>query len=222
MEDASAVPARPAEYRYGAVLALTVALAVLLISAPASDWTRAATLGIQLGMLIVIVATSRARAGTRRARALLVAAAGTALVIATGTGAIPVAVVLVLSGLLAAVLPLAVVGGLTRLIRDRGVTGGAVAGALAIYLLVGLLFAAVIAVIAHVGAAAYFANGTDGSTAERVYFSFTTLTTTGYGDFTPAQSLGRALAVVEMLVGQLYLVTVIGVLVGHLAARART
>jgi len=47
------------------------------------------------------------------------------------------------------------------------------------------------------------------------------MTTTGFGDFTAAKSSGRALAVVEMLVGQLYLVTVIGVLVGDIASRRR-
>jgi hypothetical protein len=54
-----------------------------------------------------------------------------------------------------------------------------------------------------------------------VYFSFTVLTTTGFGDFTAATSVGHALAVVEMLLGQLYLVTVIGILVGNLARQRR-
>ena len=54
-----------------------------------------------------------------------------------------------------------------------------------------------------------------------MYFSFTVLTTTGFGDLTPATSVGRALAVLEMLGGQLYLVTVIGVLVGGLVGRRR-
>jgi hypothetical protein len=52
-----------------------------------------------------------------------------------------------------------------------------------------------------------------------VYYSFTVLTTTGFGDYTPEMSVGRAVAVLEMLTGQLYLVTVIGVLVGNFAGR---
>jgi hypothetical protein len=75
-------------------------------------------------------------------------------------------------------------------------------------------------VISHAESAPYFTQGRDGDQAERVYYSFTCLTTTGFGDFTAAQPLGRALAVVEMLGGQLYLVTVIGVLVGGLVGRA--
>ena len=51
------------------------------------------------------------------------------------------------------------------------------------------------------------------------YFSFTVLTTTGFGDLTAASPLGHALAVLEMLVGQLYLVTVIGILIGSFGRR---
>ena len=52
--------------------------------------------------------------------------------------------------------------------------------------------------------------------SRRTYFSFTDLTTTGFGDLTPAAAIGRLLAVLEMLLGQLYLVTVISLLVGNL------
>jgi Ion channel len=52
-----------------------------------------------------------------------------------------------------------------------------------------------------------------------VYFSFTVLTTTGFGESPAATPFGHALAVVEMLIGQFYLVTVIGILVGNLARR---
>ena len=49
-----------------------------------------------------------------------------------------------------------------------------------------------------------------------VYFSFITLTTVGFGDFTPAANLGRMLAASEALLGQLYLVLVISLLVANL------
>jgi hypothetical protein len=126
--------------------------------------------------------------------------------------------VLALSGALALAIPLSLVRGLVRLVGTAGATLQAVAGALTIYLLIGLMFAWVIGFVVHVDSAPYFAGGTDGTEGERAYYSLAVLTTTGFGDFTAAQPLGRALAVVEMLVGQLYLVTVIGVLVGSLAA----
>ena len=54
-----------------------------------------------------------------------------------------------------------------------------------------------------------------GNASEHVYYSFTVLTTTGFGDLTAAHGVGRALAVLEMLMGQIYLVTVISILIGR-------
>jgi hypothetical protein len=48
------------------------------------------------------------------------------------------------------------------------------------------------------------------------------LTTTGFGDFSAATPVGHALALIEMLTGQLYLVTVIGVLIGNFVSRRTT
>ena len=55
----------------------------------------------------------------------------------------------------------------------------------------------------------------------RLYFSYVTLATLGYGDYTPAGNLGHALAVLEALIGQLYLVTVVAVVVTRLAGPGR-
>jgi len=212
---------REASYRYGAVLLLAFLLLVFIIIAPAGDWSRAVVLGLQGGALLVILATSRERPDVRRIRTLGTAVGWAVVVVATASGALPTDVVLAVTWVLAMVVPLALVGGLLRLIRARGVTLQVVAGALAIYLLLGLTFSMLISFVAAVDDTPYFASGTDGTPGDRVYFSFTVLTTTGFGDFTAATPLGHALAVGEMLTGQLYLVTVIGVIVGDLANRRR-
>jgi hypothetical protein len=206
--------ARPAAYRYGAVFLLTFVLLVFEVVAPSADWGRAFAVALEGAALIVVIVTSRARAQVRRARAVAVGAAALAVVVAIAAGAFSAGASFLLSGLLAALLPVVLIRGLLRLVGEHGVTLQAVAGALAIYLLVGLLFAWTIGLVAHLGSAPYFAQGTDGSDGERVYFSFAVLTTTGFGDFTAATAVGHALAVVEMLIGQLYLVTVIGMLIG--------
>ena len=69
------------------------------------------------------------------------------------------------------------------------------------------------------GSGNFFAQGTDGTRSLRLYFSFVTLATLGYGDYTAAGELGRTLAVVEALFGQLYLVTVVAVLVSRMRGR---
>lgn len=211
---------RPAKYRYGAVFLLTFALLVFSVAAPAADWTRAVAVGLEFGALIVVVATSRAREDVRRVRVAVAGATAVAVIVAIGTGALSRGAVYAISGLLAAFIPVALVRGLWRLVREHGVTLQAVAGALAIYLLVGLMFAWAVGFVATLDSGAYFTNGQDASGGDIVYFSFTVLTTTGFGDYTAATPAGHTLAVVEMLVGQLYLVTVIGVLVGGLARRS--
>src|SRR6266436_5321882 len=92
----------------------------------------------------------------------------------------------------------------------------AVSGAVCVYVLIGLLFVFLYGAIAKLGSGHFFAQGTDGTRSLRLYFSFVTLATLGYGDYTPAGSLGRTLAIVEALFGQLYLVTVIAVLVSRM------
>jgi ion channel len=215
----AAVTVRGAEHRYGAVLALTLALLGFIIVAPAGNLMRAGAVALEAAALFVAVATSRDRRARRRKRSLAVAVGGGAFVVAVAAGLVPAVVVSLVGGAVALTIPFALVGGLIRLARSRGVNLQVVAGALAIYVLTGLLFAWVIGVAAKLGGQAYFAQGTDGTESTRLYFSFTVLTTTGFGDLSAATSVGRALSVAEMLAGQLYLVTVIGVLVGNLAAR---
>lgn len=210
-----------ARFRFGAVFLLSFAVVVFLIAVPSGDWSRAFGLALEFAALIVVIVTSRERRSVRRARSLLVGGVAAAVVLAVGLGAMPAVVTFSIAAILSVLIPVSLAGGLIRLLRTRGVTVQVVAGALAVYLLAGLLFTSLIGIGAHASDKPYFTQGTDGSQSDRVYFSFTVLTTTGFGDFTAAMSYGRALAVVEMLSGQLYLVTVIGVLVGDIAGRAR-
>jgi hypothetical protein len=60
---------------------------------------------------------------------------------------------------------------------------------------------AVVAFIAEVGSTPHFAQHTSGTEGDRVYHSFTVLTTTGFGDFPPVAPVGHAVAVIEMLTG---------------------
>jgi voltage-gated potassium channel Kch len=217
-----ASPARSdAGFRFGLVFLLTLTLLVFVIVAPSADWSRAVGCALQWLALLAIVATSRASSGVRRPAAVVLLALASFTVVGEAAGALSDAVLFAISGLLSAAIPFALIGGLVRLVRARGVTPQAVAGALTLYLLVGLVFAWVIGFTAKAGGAQYFAQQANPSTSQIVYFSFTTMTTTGFGDLSAITKVGRALAVVEMLLGQLYLVTVIGVLVGNFAGRAR-
>jgi hypothetical protein len=216
-------------YRYGAVLVLTLATTTFALAAPEGRATRVVELAAAGATLFAAMLTSGARpqlfaamltSGARpKVRRAAAIAVGASLVLAAGgalAGTSPGVLALAAAAVANATTIGVIGGGLVRLVLERGVGVQAVFGALAVYLLVGLTFGFLVGALATGLAGDYFAQGTDGTQTQRVYFSFTTLTTTGFGDLTARAPGGRALAVLEMLIGQLYLVTVIATLVGNL------
>ena len=218
-ERSRAASRKEAAFRYGVVLALVLAFVVLEVLAPDKPWSRGAGIALSGAALGVSVATSRERANVRRARTAIVLGVVVILAVAVAAGALSDAVTFVVGTVIVAAIPVALGGGLIRLINADGVTVEAVAGALAIYLLIGMLFASAIGFVAAVDSSPYFAQESHINNGDVVYYSFTVMTTTGFGDLTAAQPIGHALAVLEMLVGQLYLVTVIGILIGNFVGR---
>ena len=103
-----------------------------------------------------------------------------------------------------------------RLVSHRTVTLGTLAGAVCLYLLIGVFFAYLYAVLNDTTSTAFFVQVPDPNAGDFLYFSFVTLTTLGFGDLSPATSLGRTLTVSEALAGQLYLVSTVALLVGNL------
>ena len=128
--------------------------------------------------------------------------------------------VAVLNLLLAVMAPPAIVVGIARTLRARKqVTIEAVFGVLCMYLLLGMLFAFLYVLIGRLNGGAFFAGHQSLTTAHALYFSFITLTTVGYGDFTAASNLGHTLSGAEALIGQIYLVTIVSLIVGNLGLR---
>jgi hypothetical protein len=120
------------------------------------------------------------------------------------------------------VLLLAVVIIVRRVLSFGIVTVQSIYGAISAYLLIGLMFAAFFAAMGHLSGSDFFASGQPANTRTFQYFSFVTLTTLGYGDFTAAANSGRAVAVLEALTGQVFLATLVARLVtGFHASRER-
>ena len=93
-------------------------------------------------------------------------------------------------------------------------------GALCVYLLIGLLFARVFNALIAFSSDPVF---TVGGEVDTTYFSFTTLTTVGYGDITAVGPLARRIAVVEGITGQVFLATAVARLVSlYRSPRERT
>jgi len=209
-------PSEEASFRYGVVLVVAFAAVVLLTLLPDSRGAKLAGLVLITLMLVVAVVTGRGGAVLRGGTVVVAIVGGTAAMATIAVEEAPSWVGAAIGAALLCGTIGELVVGLARLLRERGVTIQAVFGALAVYLLLGLFFTFVVSAAAHAGSSDYFAQGTDGSESQRVYYVFTTMTTTGYGDLTPAHAFGRTVSVVSMLVGQIYLVTVIAMLVGNL------
>jgi hypothetical protein len=126
-----------------------------------------------------------------------------------------------LIGLLLIAAPLAI---LNRIVRHQHVTVRTLLGAIDVYLQLGIAFSFVYRTIEHFEPGSYSGAGPmDGSAL--AYFSFVTLATLGYGDIVPTTQLARNLAVLETIIGQVFLVVVVARVVttlGHMREVAPT
>lgn len=200
----------PPGERYGLLLLLLV-VTYLLSAFTTGLWIIAVQTVAFVGALLLALRSSPVP--TRVARLLIVvmlagsaAAVGLALINSeVGRGIAQIWTALLL---LATVITI-----LRRILAWPTVTLQSIYGAVSAYMIIGLMFAAIYGAMSHFGGAAFFANGQSGNTRTFQYFSFTTLTTLGYGDFTAASNAGRAVAVLEAMVGQIFLATLVARLV---------
>ena len=192
---------------YGMVLGLiviTYVAAVALTSVHGSP----TVLVLQVVTVWFALRTSKARRGTRHvADVVLVIALLTALGIAIGGNADTLRGLSIVSALLYFVAPISII---RHLVTRPAVDQETVLGALAAYLLIGMFFAFVYRSIGVLQAGPFFGSGGEGSMPQILFFSFTTMTTTGYGNLVPAVNPGQTFAVAEMLIGQLFLITTFG------------
>lgn len=172
-------------------------------------------------LLLALYAADVSARRLRVAVAVVVAIVAVVIVASVaGKGGTVEGIAAITNGLLVALAPPAVVVGVYRNLRaTRTVTVTVLAGVLCLYMLVGLFFAFAYAAIENLGGAPFFANGAAAITSRALYFSFATITTVGYGDYTARTNLGHMLAVSEALLGQVYLVTVVAAIVGRLVPR---
>jgi hypothetical protein len=208
-------------YRYGLVLLLAVLSTGVQMALPDTPpaWLLQALL-MAATVITALFAEDATRAQWRRVGWLIgVATVALIAVAIVGRGQAERGITFGLNGVLAVAGAMIVARGVVGGIRvERRVTLHSVMGALTVYLLAGLVFAfsygvmdaiAGMPVLSHIGADKH---------AEEVYFSFITLTTVGYGDIAPTAAASRMTSVLEALFGQLYLVTIVAVIVSNVGA----
>ena len=111
-------------------------------------------------------------------------------------------------------------GIILRFILSEGtVTSERIFAALDVYLLIGIMCGLLFCIFEEQwpGSFAFqgssFAGSKQNPLSHTIYFSFVTLGTLGYGDIIPVSGPARALAVVEAIIGQMYLVVIVARLV---------
>lgn len=210
--------ARPAGFRFGLVLLLLFATFIVESVGDNGVWGRVVTVGLQGATLVAaFVAADVGRRLMRIATVVALVALGTALVAAISDSQTESGWFFALSFLLVVTAPVII----ARSIIQRGVVDiHTVLGALCIYVMLGMLWAFIFGTIDSFSSTPFFAQTAHATSADYLYFSLVTLTTVGYGDLTAAGGLGRTLAVLEALFGQLYLVTIVALLVARMATSA--
>jgi hypothetical protein len=223
-DPAAGAPARTAEWGYHGLLLMSLVASLGLQGAVEPGAVQQVLVAVLLGTSLVlsfVVALAKPWLLRLVTATALVAVACSVLKVATG--AVGDGEARLINACLVALAPPAVVVGVLRSLREyRAVRVEAVMGVLSVYLLLGFLFAFVYGALDRFGGNPFFTSATPATVANCLYYSFVTLATVGYGDLTARTDLGHTLSVFEALTGQIYLVTVVSLIVSNLGrGRAR-
>jgi hypothetical protein len=205
--------------RYGVALALIV-LSIIVVtslgSSPAARTISTALLGLTL---VFVLAASDVRVGVVRGTAALVVVGivamslgwlvGTPVAASAFTGGVGIALVTVGPFVIA-----------RRLVRRGRVTAHTLFGAVCIYLFIGLAFAYLFSILDAIDGP-FLVQVDEPPFSDLLYFSYTTLATIGFGDFTARTEGGRMIAVFEGITGQLYIASIVALVVANLGGEIR-
>jgi hypothetical protein len=204
-------------YRFGIVLCLIIVAIFFVMAVPSGDVARFLSVTLQALVLVAAVVASRTHPWVIRVSVIGaivgVVGAGAALF---GSGQFGDASAGIVAFLYLLLTPPAIVTGVIKQFREEGaVTIHSMFGVLCLYLLIGLIFGVAYGVVDQLNNSDLF-NVSNAGRDDFLYFSYSTLTTTGFGDLVARTDLGRSLAITEALIGQLYLVTVVAVIISNL------
>jgi hypothetical protein len=192
--------------RFGVLLVLLFGSFVALGFAD-DTWARVLAGVLQLSALVFCFLVTSLRQN-HRWLGLFALLGVVGIVLASLEGDIPsgvgqLAAVVVLGALLVAILG--------RVLRHEHVTMQTLYGAVCAYFLIGLIFSSLYGAMNDFADAPIFGEPVGRSVFS--YFSFTTLTTVGFGDYTAVTDLGRRVAVMEAVIGQVFIATTLARLV---------
>lgn len=205
------------EDAYGLLLGVIVLTFLGLAQIDPARWSRLVLAPAVGAMLLLALYASRARPALLRGAAIALGVAYLFVfleaifdtdVFAGSTFAV--------HALLLAVSPVVIIN---RILRHPEVRVSTILGAVCAYLLIGLLFGFVYAMIDRIDSRPFFESRPLVDQFDYFYFSYASLTTVGFGDFVSRNDLGRGLSVLEAALGQIFLVTLVARLVSLFGQR---
>jgi len=204
---------------FGLVLLLVVSTYVIASLTRYTGWSAVAISAVGCTSAAVAFGSSGVRVGVVRV-AVGLAVLSTALAVVAALGDDDQ--FLAASALIEMLLLIGATGAVLRaVLTESTVNFRTILGAISVYMIFGLLFTSLYVTIDRLQSGPFFAEEAGGQTGDFVFFSITTLTTTGYGNLVPADQPGKMFAGLEMLLGQIFLVTLIAGLVSLWRPRRR-
>jgi hypothetical protein len=196
---------------YGLVLLLLIGTYVLGSLTPAHGWGAVFTTLIASTASVVALGSANAKLPVVRVATGLAAAAVVCAVVSAIAGG---RTLLGVSGLITALLLLVAAGAVLRTVLNASEVGfRTILGAISVYIILGLLFSFLYVALDRIQGSPFFGEGQTVQNGDTLLFSFYTLTTTGYGNLVPAGQPGKLFAGLEMLIGNIFLVTLVAGLV---------
>jgi hypothetical protein len=196
---------------FGLVLA-SVMLTYVLASLVANRGWGAVVLCAATSATSVIALTS-SHARPRLIRAALWLSGATILLAAIGAAGGERSWLNVATVVQVGLLTLAMGAVLRRVVTSERVSSRTLLGALSVYAVLGILFTFVYGFVERLQGGAFFEGHPHPAGGDFLFFSYTTLTTTGYGNLVPGGQPGRMISGLEMMVGQIFLVVLVAGLV---------
>jgi hypothetical protein len=196
---------------FGLVLVLVLLTYVLASLLSNRGWSAVVLILATSLTSVIALVSSHVRAGAIRASLWLSALT---IALAVAAAATDEKTLLNLASVIQiCLLAVAMAAVLWRVVSSAEVGSRTILGAISVYTVLGILFTFAYGTIDRIQGGPFFENVTHPTGSDFIFFSYTTLTTTGFGNLVPGGQPGRMISGLEMMLGQIFLVTLVAGLV---------
>jgi hypothetical protein len=196
---------------FGLVLVLVLLTYVLASLLDNRGWS--AVILVLATSVTSIVALASSHVKPRAVRASIWLSALTVLFAVAAAASDEETLLNIASAIQICLLTVAMLAVLGRVVASTEVGSRTILGAISVYTVLGILFTFAYGMVDRIQGGPFFEGLSHPGGSDFIFFSYTTLTTTGYGNLVPGGQPGRMISGLEMMIGQIFLVTLVAGLV---------